>query len=365
MTEHYVIAYGLPCQSSTCQAILDASPLNVWWDGSAAVAMFFVLSGLVLSLKYFDGTQSVNLSTFSLGSYLVGRIFRIGLPYWAILLISALMYVFAVQQPLPLTRSLLASDWLTQMWHGHPLTALAMLREAWLFGMPQLIVLLPQAWTLAVEMTLSMLLPIGLVLMQRGWIWLVFFVFFGVYVLDMSPFLLHFSLGLMIARYRGVLATYLLNRHFLRRCVLLGGLLLYSTGTMSRQWGGDALAWQTLGLGAGLILIFALCSTHMQRLLSGKILGTIGRVSYSAYLIHMAFLICVTPWLQLGLQQFVSNFQCLWWLGWLLTVVAVQLLSMAFYTVLELPSIRLGKQLMAWLQHRSDLAIKAALGRAA
>jgi hypothetical protein len=29
------------------------APLRVWWDGAAAVSFFFVLSGLVLSLRHF------------------------------------------------------------------------------------------------------------------------------------------------------------------------------------------------------------------------------------------------------------------------------------------------------------------------
>lgn len=353
MTEHYVIAYGLPCQSASCRAVLDASPLNVWWDGSAAVALFFVLSGLVLSLKYFDGSREVDLSAFSLGSYLVGRIVRIGFPYWTVLGISAVLYRWVTGFSMP--QGMLPVDsWLAQMWHGHPLSDLAMLRESWLFAMPDMIVLLPQSWTLAVELTLSLLLPIGLVLMQRGWVWLVFFVLFGVYGLGLSPFLLHFALGLLIARYRVMVALYLLDRPQLRLAVLFAGLMLYATGTLSRQTGGDALAWQTMGLGAGLILLFALCSIRTQRLLSGRLLRAIGRVSYSAYLIHMAVLICVTPWLLLGLEWFTSNLKLLWWMGWLTTISLVQILSLGFYHVLELPSIRLGKQIMQWLQRRTD-----------
>lgn len=51
ISEHYVIAYGLPCETPLCQQILDFSPLHIWWDGTAAVSMFFVLSGLVLSIR--------------------------------------------------------------------------------------------------------------------------------------------------------------------------------------------------------------------------------------------------------------------------------------------------------------------------
>jgi peptidoglycan/LPS O-acetylase OafA/YrhL len=44
ITEHYVIAYGLPCQNFFCQALLDSSPFNFWWNGSAAVDLFYHLN---------------------------------------------------------------------------------------------------------------------------------------------------------------------------------------------------------------------------------------------------------------------------------------------------------------------------------
>ena len=44
-----LFAVGLPCENKFCQQVLDYSPLNFWWDGGAAVSMFFVLSSLVLS----------------------------------------------------------------------------------------------------------------------------------------------------------------------------------------------------------------------------------------------------------------------------------------------------------------------------
>ncbi len=144
VNEHYVIAYGLPCQGALCSALLDYSPLHIWWDGTAAVSMFFVLSGLVLSYKYVHDDAELDMRHYSLTAYVVSRLCRIGLPYLAVLVLSALLYEWLHDAPVLMTR--LASDaWINQMWRGHALTHGAMLKEAFLLRLPADIILIPQA----------------------------------------------------------------------------------------------------------------------------------------------------------------------------------------------------------------------------
>lgn len=128
ITEPYVIAYGLPCESDLCRRVLDCSPLNFWWDGGAAVSMFFVLSGFVLSLKYFRLGHRPDLLHFNLLGFTLDRLFRIWLPYLVVVLISAGLYLKLTETPILRTR-LLPSEWLTDRWHANPLFLLAMLRE--------------------------------------------------------------------------------------------------------------------------------------------------------------------------------------------------------------------------------------------
>lgn len=208
ISEHYVIAYGLPCQNEICLRVLDFSPLNFWWDGSAAVSMFFVLSGLVLSLKYFRSGHTPDLENFDLAGYTIARIFRIWLPYLAVLGISAALYLTTSKTPIQQTL-LNPSDWLTGMWGNYQLNGMDILRESFLLSLPKTIVLLPQAWTLTIELVMSLLLPLGLLLTRRGLIWLIFFSLFSTLFLNISVFLLHFVLGLMIARFYKLLSCYL------------------------------------------------------------------------------------------------------------------------------------------------------------
>lgn len=346
ISEHFVISYGLPCSSEACRYWLDFSPLHIWWDGSAAVSMFFVLSGLVLSIKYFRDGHRPNLERFHLGQFLVGRMCRIWLPYLLVLLISALLYRHSVALAFPAGGALPVSDWLSGMWHNHPLQIHDMLRESLLLKLPSLVVLLPQAWTLGIELIISLLLPVGLLLTERGTRWLLFFGLLSTSLLGVPIFLWHFLLGLLIARHYDRIHTYLQIRTWQRRGLLVIGLLLYTIDTLlpTEILGGNAI-WLGSGLGAGMILMFVLSSTTSQRWLALPMLRQIGKVSYSAYLTHMAVLLCFTPHLLAALELWTQNPLWLWFGGWLTTISAVQGISLFFYHFLEIPSMSLGRRL--------------------
>lgn len=349
ITEHYVIAYGLPCQNFFCQALLDSSPFNFWWNGSAAVSMFFVLSGFVLSLKYFrHDSQLPSMAGFNLGQFMVARIMRIWLPYLAVLLISGGFYSYQVSQDFPLTL-LSSSAWVQQMWHGHPLTALDMLRESFLLNLPSQVVLLPQAWTLSIELVLSLMLPVALLLLSRNIVWLVLFSFYAVMFLGVSAFLLHFVMGLILARYYGLISMYLLTRPVWRFATLLLGFALYSSANVWKDWLTENQLWLLTGVGASLILMYVFGSSLMQRSLSHPFLRQIGKVSYSAYLIHMLVLICITPLLLKTLELFSQNRLSLWLGGYFLSLLVVHGLSLWFYQKLEMPSISFGRRIGAVL----------------
>lgn len=342
INEHFVIAYGLPCKQMLCQRILDYSPLHIWWDGGAAVSMFFILSGLVLSLKYFCLSEAPALGSLQLSSYFIGRLFRIWLPYSVVVLVSIFLYQHTLETPI-LQTLLSPSDWVNNLWRSHALSYEDMASELFLLKLPPSIVLLPQGWTLSIELVISLLLPIGLLLVDRGINWLVFFTLFLVFFLGISPFLVHFLLGLMIARYYKRIFSYLSIRVWLRRLFFFVGLILYGVGNTIPKVFAENFIWIATGIGASFIIIYVISSIRMQGVLLVCGLRFIGKVSYSAYLIHMAVLICITPYLLSTLELIISNFNELWITGWFLTLIVVQFLSGMLYYSLELPSIRLGR----------------------
>lgn len=348
VSDHFIIAYGLPCQGYWCEQWLDYSPLHFWWDGAAAVSLFFVLSGLVLSLKYFHSDHQPDMTHFNLYSFTVSRLLRIWAPYCVIWLLSAVLYK-AFTAATPVTTLLTPSDWIAGMWRNHPLDGRSMLREVLLPYMPDIIVLIPQAWTLTLELLLSLLLPIGLLLSERGTSWLLFFALLAVGLLGISVYLLHFLLGLLIARHHTQLAAYVKQR--LARpwlLPLLALLLLTSSNTLYLLLNNTGLKLAT-GLGAGLLLIAVISSTRIQNLLSRQALRRIGKVSYSIYLLHMALLICVTPYWLGMLEKLTDNRFQLWLGGWLGTMGLTLACALLSYRWLETPCMAAGRSLSSRL----------------
>ncbi len=344
VSEHFIIAYGLPCTGRICSQVLDYSPLHLWWDGTAAVSMFFVLSGLVLSIRYFREGHTPSLESFSLRRYLVNRLFRIWPPYCGVWLLSALLYQAVVDTPMARTELLPPDPWVTEMWQGHALSWGDRIREAFLPRLPESIVLIPQAWTLTLELNLSLLLPVGLLLMQRGVCWLLLFTLLLVGSLGIPVFLVHFLLGLLLARYWAAISEYLLARPLHRRTLLLLAIPLYTVNDIHQGWLNETGLWIISGLGAVLLLMYVSGSVFSQRVLNGQILRAIGKVSYSLYLLHIAVLICLIPPMLHGLEPLIPHRLGLWSCGWLMTIALSLTFSRWSYNCLERPGMAAGKR---------------------
>jgi len=342
---HYVNSYDLPCRSETCNRLLSNTPLHLWWDGAAAVSLFFVLSGLVLSLRHFRHGATPDLSPFKLGDYVVGRICRIWLPYLAVLGLSALLYPHyqAISASLPVTIPK-QNAWLPYMW-GRPAGWLDFGKDSILLSMRMDMVYLPQAWTLSIELALSLLIPAGIMVAARSSWWLVFFTLFAIYPLGMSPFLFHFMLGILLAKHHERLGPWLRRHALARRGGGLLGLLLYSCGeTLGDVVAPSLIGWLT-ALGAGLLLLAAFGSAKTQRVLSLAGFRQVGKVSYSIYLIHFAVLINATPGLLDLLHATPGGFVFAWWAGLAANIVLSVALATVSYRLLEVPSMALGRRL--------------------
>src|ERR1700722_527969 len=86
--------------------VLVYTPFHLFWDGAEAVTFFFVLSGFVLALPYFNGRAPFY------PSYLVRRFFRIYVPYIIVVTLSAFMlFLSLARHPMAGT-----SAFFTPMW---------------------------------------------------------------------------------------------------------------------------------------------------------------------------------------------------------------------------------------------------------
>jgi peptidoglycan/LPS O-acetylase OafA/YrhL len=354
---HFLGAYGWPTKSVAARQAWTYSPLHIFWDGFAAVSLFYVLSGLVLSIKYFRDTKQPDLSQFRISHFVTSRVFRIWAPYLAIFILSygvrRWVGYFEGDTIPPV------NPWLFSTWNGSiPLGQL--LCEGFLLQSGDYS-LVPQGWTLPIELWISFLVPVGIYLASRHTGWLVFFTVLLIGPLGSTYYIFHFAVGILIAKYYTDIYTWLTPRRGLKTILLLTGLFLYTfrfTLPVYFDWELPAsIPWMVTAIGAAFMLMVVIASERARTFLSFSWLRFIGKVSYSIYLIHFLVLIILTPRMLQLLDAPRAALPIFWWLGLAFTVLATIGLAALSHRWVEMPSMNLGKSLPArfdaWKAHRA------------
>ncbi len=347
---HTSNAIALP--ESTRRALLEG-PLAPLFDAQGAVALFFVLSGFVLT-----GSLERGSSLGATAQFWVKRVFRIHPPYVAALLVTWLAsFLYVVPDAAaPFT------GWLRSLAGVH--LAPDALLAALAYPGPadhQLDV----GWTLGIEMTWSLLLPL-LFLVARATHW---GVALGIAAAPLglsdaplfSLYGLHFAVGMALALERervsravASLATALAGALFVLALALASAPLLLGwhralAGILMPDIGDPAAIVVRLP-GTALLLALALGLPWWRSLLERPAALFLGRISYSLYLLHMGVLILATRLVTpdgLAQQLLLA-----------LTVLAVSIgLSTRFHRAVERPAIALG--------NRACSALAGAFGGAA
>lgn len=342
---HYIGAYGWPTKSVAVKQAWTFSPLHLVWDGFAAVSLFYVLSGLVLSIKYFRDNKRPDLSLFPLSRYLTSRVFRIWPPYLFIFLLSYLLRYwggFFDGTTIPPANSWLFSTWKASI----PFAQLV--REGFLLQ-PGDYFLVPQGWTLPIELGISFLVPVGILLAARHTGWLAFFTLLLIGPLGGNYYVFHFAAGILLAKYYGDIRSWLGPRRVWKIVLLLSGIALYTFRfTLPVYFSWDlpmSIPWIVTGIGSALLLMVVIASEWARTFLSFSWLRFIGRISYSIYLVHFLVLIMLTPRALQLLSAPRTYLPYAWWFGLAFTILATIGVAALSHRWVELPSIAFGKSL--------------------
>lgn len=272
------------------------TPLKLGFAGTEAVQVFFVLSGLVITLPALrDG--------FSWPGYAVSRLLRLYLPVWAAILLAVLLVVAFPRDPAAVT----ADAWIINANIVFPDWMLA-LREATL--VPASYDTVNALWSLRWELLFSILLPVfvAVALLLRRWAWpaagVCVLAMVAGRVFDERPFNLDvlvylptFFVGCLIAVRLPDLTRWAGERRrpMLWLTVAVASALLLIAAWWTRPFVspstalGDAL-WGLAGAGAAGIIIVAVCSPLAARILESRVPRWLGQVSFSLYLVHAPIL---------------------------------------------------------------------------
>jgi peptidoglycan/LPS O-acetylase OafA/YrhL len=258
--------------------------VSFFLNGADAVSFFFVLSGFVLSYKYFLEDSLPNYP-----KYILSRMFRLYPAFWF------MMIVFSI--------------YTNSGFKGFSLYWVEYVKEASLYQ--NFTTMLGQAWSLNIELALSLLLPVFIAAAQRE-------IRFLYYLLPMtlifhafiSPFFIHFILGI-IAAYWLVKKTDLINSvyQWLKKYIWLTlpmiwlafsgrhlWKLFFPTDPEGYKWFGDYTGIDFFGISAiasFFILVIMLQSARLQAFLNLSIFKFLGKISYSLYICHWFFLFAV------------------------------------------------------------------------
>jgi peptidoglycan/LPS O-acetylase OafA/YrhL len=302
-------------------------PLRPFVAGRAAVLLFFVLSGYVLSIPYWNGRQP------AYGTYLVKRFFRIYVPYAAAVLVSLLVGMHFMYAQLPL------SHWFYETWH-EPFTRGLILRQ--LFTVSTDPDINTAFWSLRYEMEMSLVFPA---------------ICWTIGKLRPIP---AFLLALGLAKVAAVAALYTSNANLLELCntVIYGSCFVYGAimalkrtelaaayARMPRWLKVVFLVVSATGyfnttywlapMGSCGVILLAQHSRARHWLVT-RVPEYLGRISYSMYLMHGVVLFPVLILLlgKVSVPVLAAIF--------LVTTLAA---SHLFCVLVEEPAMRLGKRL--------------------
>ncbi|WP_375432494.1 acyltransferase family protein [uncultured Friedmanniella sp.] len=303
-------------------ATVTYTPLRLVWSGEEAVLVFFVLSGVVLTLPF-------RTRPFSAVTYYPRRLVRIYLPVWTSVALALLWSSLVPRVAVP------GSSWwvnghdfrLTPQGLGGDLTLL--LGTTWLNSV---------LWSLRWEMWFSLLLPLYLLLLVRfrRWPLLKLVLLLGateagaLLHLDPLRYLPVFGVGVLLATELDRLGALLDRVGRLSGSVLL--VLAVLVLTESRWLTGQTVSPVTVLAAAALVVLFARWAPAV-RLGAWRPVHWLGTVSFSLYLVHEPIVTSVALLLHTHNPAIVL----------LMALPASLLVAAGFYQVAERPSHHLSR----------------------
>jgi peptidoglycan/LPS O-acetylase OafA/YrhL len=269
--------------------LIKLSPFRVLLAGSSSVIVFFILSGFVLQLAYFQNAQNYL-------SFVIKRVSRIYLPFAASIPFSAALYM--VMQPL-IPDSRLA-DWAGFTWSEwpslHVLAKHLVMTDSLRFHNLNNIM-----WSLVIELRISIIFPVVALLSRNRRLEAIAFSlllwvvctwterFFSLYD-QFNPartfkYIFCFVIGAIIHDNISAIRSALSSKHrTFRASVLSLGLVGYSISP-------DSLGGFTTIAGSAVLVAFTSADMEFAKLITRPVTLWLGKISYSLYLVHVPILI--------------------------------------------------------------------------
>ncbi|OIK15466.1 hypothetical protein BIV60_09355 [Bacillus sp. MUM 116] len=331
---------------------LSNSPFHIFWAGHEAVLFFFILSGFVLSLPYYNNKNQ------EYKNYLIKRICRLYIPYLTSVIIAVLLLIL-----IPRIKAPELTGWFNGI--APPITIWQILNHLLPLGDFQSASYNFVIWSLVHEMRISIFFPFLMYFVLKfdwkkvisfgviisvfcllTWYSSIKFFKYDLVKFDTSYLLtLHyisfFMIGALLSKHRKFFNSMYMRISLGFKLLILAIAILAYTFSWWFFHNVFFLHFQfiddwVIGLGCSIFIIFSVNSNIIKSIMLFKPIHFIGEISYSLYLIHVPVLLSsvniLYEKLPIGLIL-VSSF--------VFSFIAASLM----YYFIEKPSIKLGKLL--------------------
>jgi peptidoglycan/LPS O-acetylase OafA/YrhL len=285
--------------------LLDFTPLYIICSSHEAVIFFFLLSGYVLVYQYVNGKE------FNYSQFIVVRITRIYIPYFMAIILSLLLW-----RSFKDSTNIHFDNFLKSQWHFN-LTFDLLLNHVFLIGNFKTDTINTVIWSLVHEMRVSLIFPLLIALIKLKWrivvlTSLVISVLACIAIVQhVNPSLgfnnsylytLHyfsfFMLGGLLAKHQtALLSYYSLIPENIKKTLLIIAILTYATSHLTvnflhyfklknLNYSFLIADWLTVS-SSFYLMIAAIAVTNHRTWLKARPLITLGKISYSLYLVHI------------------------------------------------------------------------------
>lgn len=296
-------------------------------DGTSAILYFFILSGFVLTLSI-KSHEKISMGNYV--KFITLRIFRIYPAFIFTLLITYIAIHKLESGP---------TTWLSQYWNTQQ-DFYSLVKQALLIiRLPNdpLLRLIPQDWTLSIEIALSMFLPLLVYAFRKKSIFFLIVIYLLVQFFKIDPFIFDFSIGIFMACnletlknswFRNKYKVYVLSIAFI--------LISADFAFPDLMKVTDIVLIHHKSWGLAILLWVIISSINVQRVLTFKPMIFLGKISYSLYLLHLIILFITVKFFTLNAATFLLVY---------LTITVV--ISSLTYYLIEKPSYKIGKYIVS------------------
>ncbi|WP_159457906.1 MULTISPECIES: acyltransferase [Listeria] len=310
--------------------------------GRSAVILFFVLSGIALSLSL-EKMNELRFRTYF--SYLIKRFCRIYIPFFVIILLAEV--IFAILQPEGISG---LSAWFNNV--GSRYNDMHTVVSNLLMLGQDVDKIDPVIWSLIIELRISIIFPVLYIFVKRNNIYVSMVALFASFFIGLALLMLLNSkllIGATVFNVGFFIAGILLSLHWqnimafsarVKIFLLSLAIILYLHVSIFNLLGvtqKQAISDVVIGVACVTILLLCYQTERAQKYLENKVFLWLGKISFSVYLVHCvvfipAIYILTSFGVSIGFIQLIS-------VPFILGVATI------YYQLIEKQSIHIGRYL--------------------